>query len=113
MNVNYRQGDVPLVPYAGSTAGFEPQPAPGGKIVLALGEATGHHHRIEFAFDALDPEQARLYRDPLTGAQIVAIGGGGATLLHEEHDPIALPPGNYLQLVQVEDDGEMIHQVAD
>ena len=111
--VNFRQGDVPLVPWNGSLEGFTPMPAEGGKVVLALGEATGHHHRCEFSFDGLDPEQLRLYRDPATGAQILAVGGGGATLLHEEHDPIPLPPGNWLQLVQVEDDGEMISQVAD
>lgn len=108
----YRQGDVPLIPYKGSLDGFAIVPPENGKLVLALGEATGHHHRIEFAFDALEPEQARLYRDP-SGAQIVDIAGGGATLLHEEHDPIKLPPGRYIQLAQVEDDGEMIARVVD
>lgn len=111
--MNFRQGDVPLVPYGGDMKGLEPVPAPQGKVVLALGEATGHHHRIEFDMTALDPEIARLYRDPTTGAQILQVGGGGATLLHEEHDPITLPAGNYLQLLQVEDDGEMIAQVVD
>lgn len=110
---NYRQGDVPLVPFTGTLDGFEQVQPVGGKIVLALGEATGHHHRIEFAFDRLDPEQARLFRDPISGAQLVEIGGGGATLLHEEHSPIPLPPGRYLQLVQVEDDGELVAAVVD
>ncbi len=112
-HVNYRQGDVPLVPFVGALDRFEEVTPVDGKIVLALGEVTGHHHRIEFAYDKLDPSQARLYRDPMTGAQLVDIGGGGATLLHEEHSPIPLPPGRYLQLVQVEDDGEMVSQVAD
>lgn len=110
---NFRQGDVPLVPFTGNLQGFAEVPIDNGKIVLALGEATGHHHRVEFSFDGLEPGQARLFRDAQNGAQILQIGGGGATLLHEEHDPIALPPGRYLQLVQVEDDGEMIAQVAD
>ncbi len=107
---NYRQGDVPLVPVDAIPASFERVVLDAPKIILALGEATGHHHRLEFSFDA--PDNPRLYRDVLTGAQILEIGGG-ATLLHEEHDPVALPPGRYLQLVQVEDDGEMIAQVAD
>lgn len=110
-NPNYRQGDVPLVPIAAIPESFERVVLDGPKIVLALGEATGHHHRVEFSFDA--PDNPRLYRDVQTGAQILEVGGGGATLLHEEHDPIALPAGRYLQLVQVEDDGEMIAQVAD
>lgn len=111
---NIRQGDVPLVPYDGPLDGFAEVPAADGKITLALGEATGHHHRIEgCSFSIGDPDHHRLLRDFQTGAQIVEIGGGGATLLHEEHSPIALAPGVYLQLVQVEDDGEMISQVVD
>jgi hypothetical protein len=112
--MNYRQGDVPLVPYSGSFAGLEPIEPTAGKLILALGEATGHHHRIEgcsFSFEADDNH--RMFRDPMTGAQVLQIGASGASLVHEEHDPIELPPGNYLQLVQVEDDGEMISQVVD
>lgn len=113
-NLNFRQGDVPLVPFTGPLDGFEPIAAEEGKVVLALGEATGHHHRIEFDMTAFDPEIARLYRDPLTGAQVLdVLAAGGATLLHEEHDPIQLPPGRYQQLAQVEDDGEMIAKVVD
>lgn len=111
---NYRQGDVPLIPYDGPLDGFQIVEPEKGKIVLALGEATGHHHRLEgcgFSFEGEDNH--RLYRDPMTGAQILQVGGGGATLLHEEHDPIALEVGHYLQLIQVEDDGEMISQVVD
>lgn len=112
--LNYRQGDVPLVPFAGNLDHFQPVPPEQGKLVLALGEATGHHHRIEgcgFSFDA--PDAHRLWRDPMTGAQVLEVGGGGASLLHEEHEAIALAPGRYLQLVQVEDDGEMISRVID
>ena len=112
--LNYRQGDVPLIPYTGSLEGLtEVQPV-GGKIILALGEATGHHHRIEgcnLSFDQHDHH--RLFRDIFTGAQIIEVGGGGAQLLHEEHETIELPAGRYIQLLQVEDDGEMISQVVD
>jgi hypothetical protein len=111
---NFRQGDVPLVPFLGTLEGLEAVEPTAGKLILALGEATGHHHRIEgcsFSVDA--PDNVRMFRDITTGAQILDIGGGGARLLHEEHDPIDLPTGRYLQLVQVEDDGEMISQVVD
>ena len=107
----YRQGDVALVRIDGIPENFGPVDIKDGKIILASGEATGHHHRIEFAFDA--PDHPKLYRDIQTGAQILEVGGGSAALLHEEHDPITLRPGRYLQLVQVEDDGEMVRQVAD
>lgn len=111
---NYRQGDVPLIPYLGTLEGLTQVEPEHGKLVLALGEATGHHHRIEgcsFSFDT--PDNVRMFRDITTGAQILDIRGGGARLLHEEHDPIDLPDGRYQQLVQVEDDGEMISQVVD
>ncbi len=110
----YRQGDVPLIPIKDIPPSFQPTKPENGKLVLALGEATGHHHRIEgvgFSFD--DPESHRLYRCAQTGAQILEVGGAGATLLHEEHTAIPLPPGRYLQLIQVEDDSEMIAAVAD
>lgn len=114
MQEKYRQGDVPLVPYTGNLAGFEEVKAEGGKITLALGEATGHHHRIEgCSFSFGEPDNHRLFRDPMTGAHILEVGGGGAALLHEEHSTINLAPGRYLQLIQVEDDGEMISQVVD
>lgn len=112
---NFRQGDVPLIPYTGSLDGLVPVEPQDGKLVLALGEATGHHHRIEgcgFSFDDMSCD-VRMLRDPMTDAHVIRVGAGGATLLHEEHDPIELPEGDYIQLVQVEDDGEMISQVVD
>lgn len=113
----YRQGDVPLIPFNGSLATFDRvAPNDHAKLVLALGEATGHHHRVENCTFSSEPmeDAARMYRDPATGAQVLEIGGGGPqSLVHEEHTAIPLPPGRYLQLVQVEDDAEMIAAVAD
>jgi hypothetical protein len=114
MQRNYRQGDVPLIPFVADLPDFQEVKAEDGKLTLALGEATGHHHRIEgSSFSFGEPDNHRLYRDPMTGAHILEVGGGGASLLHEEHSTIDLAPGRYLQLIQVEDDGEMISQVID
>jgi hypothetical protein len=110
---NYRQGDVPLMPYTGPLDGFaEVKPDAAGKHVLALGEATGHHHRFEHC-TFMQEGSVRMFRDFQTGAQVVEIPAGGASLVHEEHTAIGVPAGRYLQLVQVEDDGELIAQVAD
>jgi hypothetical protein len=110
---NFRQGDVPLIPFTGSLDGFtEVPPTDEGKHVLALGEATGHHHRFEHCTFQMDGS-VRMYRDFQSGAQIVDVPAGGGALIHEEHSAIAVSPGRYLQLVQVEDDGEMISQVQD
>lgn len=43
----YRQGDVPIVPVSVIPASAVALPRQGMKTVLALGEATGHHHRFE------------------------------------------------------------------
>ena len=47
MNHLFRQGDVPLVSVSSIPASAVALPRQGLKTVLALGEATGHHHRFE------------------------------------------------------------------
>ncbi len=79
----YRHGDV-LV------ARVETIPTDAERIdglVLARGEATGHSHRI-----AEDDGRAQLTR---AGAELFLAIGRTATLVHDEHGPIALEPGHY------------------
>ena len=78
-----------------------------GKVILALGEATGHHHRFEL--NKLDPavtvstlhERYGRYRrsgyrdDP----SYYLVEGGPATLYHEEHNPLEIPPGLYRRTI--------------
>lgn len=56
--------------------------------VLALGEATGHAHRLAEASDGL------LYEAP-DGTLYLRVGPGGATVTHEEHQAVSLAPGDY------------------
>jgi len=44
---SYRQGDVPLVPVARIPESAVELPRTNGKVILAFGEVTGHHHRFE------------------------------------------------------------------
>jgi hypothetical protein len=91
----YRQGDVTLIPVdvipshcrftARKKQGY-PRDVKG--IVLAAGEATGHHHRIE-------ERSARLYGGTLDNDRYVKLSGNGATIVHEEHDPVPVPAGTY------------------
>ena len=68
---------------------------PTDKIVLALGEATGHHHRFE-AEKLNDMVSVVGYGNRNGGlSTYVEIDGGSATLYHEEHDPLELPPAIY------------------
>ena len=43
-----RQGDVCLVRVKAIPKDAVEQPITGNKVILALGEATGHHHRFEW-----------------------------------------------------------------
>jgi hypothetical protein len=87
----FRQGDVLLVPILESHLPEAVAPVARdarGKLVLALGEATGHAHAVSATDAALVADAAELDRRFL---RIVT----DAVLTHEEHGPIPLPPGLY------------------
>lgn len=92
----YRQGDVLLVPCPRPLADERElvKRKKGEGIILAEGEATGHHHRIK----------DRSVNEWLVGPhwsfssdkkRVITVGKNGATLTHEEHDPIKIEPGAY------------------
>lgn len=66
-------------------------PRESGSIVLAHGEVTGHSHRIPH-------RSATLYRDEQDARFLRATAP--VALKHEEHDTIAIPPGDYIAGVQ-------------
>lgn len=79
----YRHGDL-LV----SDADSIPQDARRlHHLVLAEGELTGHSHRIA------ERDAAVLYE--ARGEMFLSVVGERATLVHQEHGPIALGPGIY------------------
>ncbi len=87
----FRQGDVLLVPIPDSQLPEAVVPLARdarGKLVLALGEATGHAHAVGAPDADLLADAADLDRRFL---RIVT----GAVLTHEEHDPIPLSSGLY------------------
>jgi len=67
-----------------------------GSVVIAEGEATGHHHRLLGS--------VTMYRDDALAREIpaglyvahVQVTSPAARLEHEEHAPITLPQGTYL-----------------
>jgi hypothetical protein len=82
--VLYRHGDVLVA--AIHTLPADAEPIAG--LVLARGEATGHAHRI-----AEEDGRAILLR---AGAELfLEVRDQAATLVHDEHGPIALDPGLY------------------
>lgn len=89
----YRQGDVLLKPVEWIKGEYPSAHKVGPfrnrkrtDIILASGEATGHHHRVK-------ESTARVVRRK--GALVLLVSKRGATVTHEEHDPIELPAGAY------------------
>lgn len=81
-----QQGDVLLKPIATLPKGATlVKPSKRGHV-LAEGEVTGHHHRIE------EIEDAELYRE---GERMLLAVEKETRLTHEEHGTITVPPGVY------------------
>lgn len=90
----FRQGDV-LVAYDVETTN-KPGTEVAKQVTLALGEVTGHHHSV------LDPRECVGYANSKNGLARNLEIKEKAVLTHQEHAPIALPPGNPTVHRQVE-----------
>lgn len=104
-----RQGDV-LVYRTTDPTVTTPKPIDPRGVVLAEGEATGHHHRIK------DPGVCSLRAEGVA-YDIVRIELG-ALLEHEEHGPIPISPGTFESRIAREhawtaEAAEMSRAVAD
>lgn len=100
----YRQGDVFLKPVAAIPVEAKPIKRQGGRVILAEGEVTGHHHAImDSGVALLEHAERRYLRVPETAA-----------LRHEEHTKIDVAPGLYEVVIQREyDDAEEFRRVQD
>ena len=103
-----RQGDVLLVPVKSLPKSLRPVEAEAGRVILARGEATGHHHSF-----ALSERVALFREDGSGGGLFLSVSGEAAMLTHQEHDALAIPPGKYEIRGQREYSPEAIRRVAD
>jgi hypothetical protein len=103
----FRQGDVLIVPVAEVPAGLKNVPLDGGRLVLAYGEATGHAHVVDGDAQLLESDVADM------GERFLRVLEEDAALVHDEHDTIVLPPGDYAVIGQREYTPEAIRRVAD
>ena len=88
-----RQGDVLIVPCR-EIPGTAREVAPeNGRLIVARGEATGHHHSFPWT------RGATLFRDDGGGSQFVSLRHP-TPLEHQEHGTITLPAGKYRVLIQ-------------
>lgn len=90
--VMLRQGDVLLVPADAIPDDARVITRDNGRVVLAYGEVTGHAH-------AIASHEATQLRD---GDDRYLRLEAAATLAHEEHAPIEVPPGVYRIVIQRE-----------
>ena len=79
----WRQGDI----FVEDIVRIPPEAVRLPGVVLAEGEITGHHHRIE------DPRSAALYFH--RGEMLLSIVTPRARLVHDEHGTIELERGAY------------------
>ncbi len=91
-----RQGDVIIIGIDAIPSDITLTAPENGRATLALGEATGHHHSI-FS------NRVAFFRDDGTGSGYIGVSGDApVSLTHQEHAPVALPPGNYRFHIQQE-----------
>ncbi|MFC9998767.1 hypothetical protein [Nocardia sp. NPDC127526] len=107
----YRQGDVLIVPLAeaavperAAKAPSEPRDAR-GRLVLALGEVTGHAHAVQ--------GPGRLVRETGAFGPFLLHLPEGGRVVHEEHAAIPLPKGWYRVIRQREYVPGSVRIVAD
>lgn len=86
----YRQGDV-LIKRLNKKPRGQRKIRPDG--VLAEGETTGHMHRVE------SPTKAEVYE---IDGKLMLSTAKGVRIIHEEHDPVTLPAGDYQVIRQRE-----------
>lgn len=118
----YRQGDVLIQKAKGPPAAAEERKWWIGELILAQGEATGHHHKLELprgvlAFAESGSEGLETMPDPADwwksgDDQFVSVPNP-AQVTHQEHATIALDPGMYRVRIQREYSPQEIRRVAD
>jgi hypothetical protein len=109
----FRQGDVLIERIESIPESATKQP-PSDRIILALGEVTGHHHCLCL------PEPADWWKTDETKPSTTGLAGeiffdlaAPAEITHQEHAKIALAPGKYRVTRQREYAPGAIRNVAD
>jgi len=92
-----RHGDVLLIPLKAIPSDTALKALP--KPVLALGEVTGHSHRMEGAAVLYEAE---VFVDPVFDLEVTRVlrVAEESLLRHEEHHTLTVPPGDYAVIPQ-------------
>lgn len=95
MKTMIRQGDVLVVPIKKISASVKLVTPEAGYLVLARGEATGHHHSI-----AMSERVAMFREDGAGGGLFLHVTDAPVVLEHQEHSALQIAPGAYRVVIQ-------------
>jgi hypothetical protein len=101
-NAIHRQGDVLIRRIDSLPAQKAVKRASG---ILAYGEVTGHAHRVE----TMEAAEVLEFDNGL----FLQVSDSGVRIVHQEHAPVTLAPGNYEVTIQREYSPAEIRNVAD
>ncbi len=102
-----RQGDVLVIPVDAIPAGVSKVEAEGARLILARGEATGHHHSLALS------NRVTLFRDDASGGRLYVQADAPVLLEHQEHTALTIAPGNYAVRIQRTVQSGLVRRVAD
>jgi hypothetical protein len=100
----YRQGDVLLAPVERVPKRARSVVRDDGRLVLAVGEATGHAHLVE--------GDSALVSDPADGERFLRVRRE-SRLVHDEHEALVLVAGDYRVVRQREYTGRDWEEVME
>ena len=84
-------------------------------LTIQHGELTGHHHTLKPSSEEKDTQIQVLVQRDKPDQQYIEIKNGSALLTHQEHHPIEIPEGVYVQIQERRFDpfSGMIERVRD
>lgn len=103
-----RQGDVLVVPVAALPKSAQRAAPEAGRLILARGEATGHHHSI-----AMSDRVAMFREDGSGGGLFLSVTEAPIALEHQEHSALTIAPGKYAVRIQRTFQAGMARRVSD
>lgn len=102
-----RQGDVFIVPCKAIPDGATQISPQNNRLIVAYGEATGHHHSFPHM------RGATLFRDDSSGGRLYVAATEPVALEHQEHHALTINPGKYEVRIQRTMRAGMVRRVED
>ena len=107
MSKAIRQGDILIIPTSQIPAtAIEVEPE-NGRLIVARGEATGHHHSFPHRRGAV------LFRDDASGGTLYVRATAPVMLEHQEHHALTVLPGAHKVILQRVMSAGLVRAVAD